>query len=142
MMTKVRMKISGAQSTVNSESQLTELTTEGVFELNGDEFYYTYKETELSGMDGCTTTLITDGKKKIVLRRSGDANSAAMDFVEGENFRSQYMTEYGNFELILKTTTVDCTLKEDGTGEIHLEYNMFFGNEDESRNKLNIIISH
>lgn len=142
MMTKVRMKINGAQSTENSESQVTELTTEGVFEFTDDEFYYTYNESELSGMEGCTTTLITDGKKKIILRRSGDANSASMDFVEGENFRSQYMTEYGNFELILKTTRVVCNLKEDGTGDIHLEYSMFFGNEDESRNKLNIRITN
>lgn len=66
-MTKVKMKISGAQSTGNSEPQVTELTTEGVFEFTGDEFYYTYNESELSGMEGCTTTLITDGKKKLSL---------------------------------------------------------------------------
>ena len=142
MMTKVKMKISGAQSTGNSEPQVTELPTEGVFEFTGDEFYYTYNESEISGMEGCTTTLITDGKKKIVLRRSGDANSASMDFIEGKNFRSQYMTEYGNFELILKTTVVDCNITKDGTGEIHLEYSMIFGNEEESSNKLNIKITN
>lgn len=141
-MNKVKMKISGAQRTGRSEPQLTELTTEGVFEFTGDEFYYTYNESALSGMDGCTTTLITDGKKKIVLRRSGDANSASMDFVEGKSYRSQYMTEYGSFELMLRTSTVDCNIKEDGTGEIHLEYSMTFGGEQESKNKLNIRITN
>jgi uncharacterized beta-barrel protein YwiB (DUF1934 family) len=140
-MDKVKMKISGSQSTGNSEPQLTELMTEGVFEFSGNEFYYTYNESAISGMEGCTTTLITDGKKKIVLRRSGDANSAAMDFVEGKNFRSQYMTEYGNFELVLKTDIVKCHIKEDGTGRIHLEYSMNFGNQEESRNKMNITIT-
>lgn len=65
-----------------------------------------------------------------------------MDFIEGKNFRSQYMTEYGNFELILKTTVVDCNITKDGTGEIHLEYSMIFGNEEESSNKLNIKITN
>lgn len=136
------MQICGAQSSGNSEPQLTELLTEGVFEFTDNKFYYTYNESEISGMEGSTTTLITDGKKKIILRRSGDANSASMDFVEGENFRSQYMTKYGNFDLNLKTSIVDCKIKEDGTGEIYLEYSMFFGNEDESKNKLKISITN
>lgn len=142
MMIKVKMKICGAQSSENSEPQLTELLTEGVFEFKDNEFHYTYKESEISGMEGCTTTLITDGKKKIILRRSGDANSATMDFVEGKNFRSQYMTKYGNFDLNLKTNIVNCNLRKDGTGEIHLEYSMFFGKENESRNKLSIRITN
>ncbi|SHI82667.1 Uncharacterized beta-barrel protein YwiB, DUF1934 family [Dethiosulfatibacter aminovorans DSM 17477] len=141
-MNKVKMKISGAQSTGNSKPHVTELTTDGVFEFTGDEYYYTYNESAISGMEGCTTTLITDGKKKIVLRRSGDANSASMDFVEGKSNRSQYMTEYGSFELLLRTSIVNCNIKEDGTGEIHLEYSMTFGGEEESRNKLNIRITN
>jgi uncharacterized beta-barrel protein YwiB (DUF1934 family) len=140
-MSEVRIQVKGSQSTGKSQPMVTELVTEGKFYIEAPHYCYEYKESELSGMEGTTTKLIFDGNKKLILKRTGSSLSSVLEFIEGSRYKGVYITEYGSFNINIKTFAVSCQIEEDGTGTIFLDYSMVFGNDKESRNKLEIKIS-
>ena len=52
----------------DGEKDKIELITEGSMYKKGDAYYITYKESELTGMDGTTTTVKVQDKKVTILR--------------------------------------------------------------------------
>lgn len=55
-MKNVMLKIKGKQSPRANEEDTIELITEGKYYDKGNSKYLVYQESELSGMEGCTTT--------------------------------------------------------------------------------------
>jgi uncharacterized beta-barrel protein YwiB (DUF1934 family) len=70
----VLIKVRGEQYFDDIDPDSTELTTDGVMELTEDGMILSYKETELTGMAGTTTTFTVAGPR-VVLTRSGSVNS-------------------------------------------------------------------
>ncbi len=54
----------------DEKEEFVELMTRGQFVQRGDSYYITYKETETTGYEGCTTTLkiAADGSRVAMLR--------------------------------------------------------------------------
>lgn len=54
----------------DEKEEFVELMTRGQFVQKGDSYYITYKETETTGYEGCTTTLkiAADGSRVAMLR--------------------------------------------------------------------------
>ena len=97
----VIISIRGVQTTAPGEEDVMELVTQGV--LGGDEreLTLTYRESELTGLEGTTTTFRIAGDK-ITLTREGTLNSE-MVFQEGKDHVSLYETPYGGLTLGVKT---------------------------------------
>jgi uncharacterized beta-barrel protein YwiB (DUF1934 family) len=104
LLKKAIISVKGTQKNEQNESDTIELITEGNFYIKGNTFYVVYEESELSGMDGTTTTLkITEDK--VTLLRFG-TNKSKMVFEKNKRYESDYDTPYDN-ELYLKVREVN-----------------------------------
>ena len=100
-------------------NEAIEVVTPGTFIIHEDGFKAIYEESELSGMDGTTTTLNIK-HNSMVLERIG-STSTNMEFKEGENVLSLYNTPYGMMNINISTKELDIDMDEDG-GVIYTKY--------------------
>lgn len=121
------------------EEEVIELITEGKYYRKGDTTYLVYQETELSGIEGCVTTLkITDDLIK--MKRFGTASSE-IQFEKGKRFNTYYNTPYGNVEMEVVTKRIENALNiKDATGSLKIEYDISLQGLVEGKNKIDIEI--
>lgn len=128
----VRIK---AKQIVNNEEEAVELITPGKFYTKNGSYYIVYEETEISGLEGTTTTLkVSD--KEVQMIRFGTTNSK-LTFREGCVDTSYYKMPFGMIELIIKPSSISITMGDNG-GSIELKYELMAGGSQMSRNELYI----
>ena len=117
----VMLSIRGRQSYLDQDPEVIELVTEGTLEENNGGWDLSYEESDLTGLQGVTTTFrIEPGK--IVLTRTGRLSSQ-MVFVEGQQHDSLYQMDFGALMLTVCATQVAFDLSEEG-GVVDLVYNI------------------
>lgn len=119
MKTPVVLSIRGRQSYLDQEPEVIELVTEGVLEQKNGIWDLSYEESDLTGLQGVTTTFqIAPGK--IVLTRTGRLQSQ-MVFQEGVSHDSLYQMEFGALMITVRGKQVSFDLAENG-GVVDLVY--------------------
>lgn len=119
------------------DEDLIEVISPGIFENIEGGYRTVYEETEISGMEGTTTTIyIYEGK--VILEREG-STSTKMIFSLDEPSVSLYNTPYGMLELTISTEELNVDINENG-GEIYIEYDMAVAGQEALRTKLNLSI--
>ena len=101
------------------KDEVIEVVTPGKFHLGESEFKAVYEESEISGMDGTTTTLVIKDDV-LVLEREG-STSTRMEFKKGEDVISLYNTPSGMMNINISTKELDIDMDEDG-GVIYTKY--------------------
>ncbi len=122
---------------VTQEQNAIELITEGKYYKKGDNYYITYKESEVTGMEGTTTTLKVS-KDVVTLMRFGKINSQFV-FQRGQRHQSFYDTEFGSFNIGVYADKVEIKMNENG-GEIRVGYEMEIDNHSSGRNDFHMFI--
>ena len=117
----VLLTIRGEQYFDNLDPDATELMTEGVMEVLEDGFLITYEESELTGMEGTTTTFDVRGRR-VILSRSGKVNSQ-MVFEEGKQHTSMYETPFGELSVDIQTSSLKHNLTDRG-GIMDIRYSI------------------
>lgn len=117
----VMLSIRGEQYFEDVDPNETELMTEGTMELRPEGILLTYEETELTGMEGTTTTFEVRGTQ-VVLKRSGSVNSQ-MVFEEGRQHTSLYETPFGELSVDIQTAKLRHNLSERG-GVMEIKYSI------------------
>lgn len=120
--TKV-IRVIGKQKNVEGEQSEIELTTEGVLYEKNNHIYIVYEETELSGMEGTTTTLKIESNKRVSITRFGSTKNQLI-FEEGESYKTLYNTMYGNFPMEVFTNYLSVNLDEQNKGVIEIRYDL------------------
>lgn len=120
-MSQVVLSIQGRQSYADQEPETIELVTEGTMEYHDGGWEITYQESELTGLEGVTTTFRVE-PGRVMLTRKGRLNSQ-MIFEEGASHDSLYDMEFGALMITVKATRVYYDLVEDG-GTIDLVYSI------------------
>ncbi len=115
----VIISIRGVQSTAPGEEDVMELVTHGLLGGDEGELILSYQESELTGLEGTTTTFRVAGNK-ITLKREGTLTSE-MVFQEGKDHVSLYQTPYGGLTLGVKTRKARSDLSPAG-GELEIQY--------------------
>ena len=112
--------IISVKSTSNLDAnEVIEVVTPGTFIIDEQGFKAIYEESEISGMDGTTTTLnIKDDMMILDIVRSTTTN---MEFKEGEVAVSLYKTPYGILNLNVDTEELNISINENG-GKIYSKY--------------------
>lgn len=123
----VVLTVRGRQSYAGQEPEIIELVTEGFMELCRDGWEISYEESELTGLEGVTTTFRVE-PDKVILTRSGQLNSQ-MVFQEGTSHDSLYQMPFGTLMLTVKATRVFYDLVPDG-GSIDLVYHITIENAE------------
>jgi len=138
-MEKRMIKVMGTQRDLKGEENIIELTTEGkVYEKN-NHIYIVYEETEISGMEGATTTLKIEGDNKVSMKRYGAADSQIV-FEEGKRFTSQYKTMFGDFRMDVKTSALKMDLSpENQRGKIEIAYDVVISGLTETKIRLGMM---
>lgn len=141
-MKDIMLKIIGKQVNQDNEEDVLEFMTEGKFYEKNGALYLMYQESELSGMEGCTTSLkIKDGM--IRMRRFGEAipMDTVIEFEKGRRFEGYYDTPFGAVELeVLTNDIINNLAYEEGKGTLNIDYHISLRGLTEGRSKLDIEI--
>lgn len=121
----VIISIRGRQTPVDQDISKLEFVTEGKYYKKGNAYYVMYKESEVTGMDGTTTTLKIE-EDEITLMRFGSVNSQFI-FRKGQKHVSYYDTEYGAFTVGVTAHHLNVSVDDNG-GEIEVDYEIEIDN--------------
>ena len=117
----VLLSIRGEQYFDGIDPDATELMTEGTMVLTEDGMVLSYQESQLTGMEGTTTTFEVKGPR-VTLTRSGAVNSQ-MVFEEGQQHTSLYETPFGELSVDIQTSELKHNLSERG-GLMEIKYSI------------------
>ena len=115
------LSICGRQSYQGQEPDVIELVTDGTLEYRNNGWDISYEESDLTGLEGVTTTFRVENGR-ITLRRSGKLNSQ-MVFQEGTSHDSLYQMEFGALMMTVTAKKVSYDLTEAG-GTVDLVYSI------------------
>ena len=121
MKTAVVLSIRGRQSYDGQEPDVIELVTDGFMEFRDGGWDISYQESDLTGMEGVTTTFRVE-PGKVTLIRSGRLKST-MIFQQGVAYDTLYQMEFGALMMRIKASQVLFDLVEDG-GFIDIVYDI------------------
>ena len=117
----VVLSIRGRQTYADQEPEIIELVTDGTMEFRDNGWDISYQETELTGLEGVTTTFRVEAGK-VTLDRTGKLRSQ-MVFQQGVPHQSLYQMPFGALMLTVKATSVFFDIVPDG-GVIDLMYDI------------------
>lgn len=123
----VVLSIRGRQQYADQEPEVIELVTDGTMEFRNGGWDITYQESELTGLEGVTTTFRVE-PGKVILNRTGKLQSQ-MVFQEGVPHESLYQMAFGALMITVKATSVFFDIVPDG-GMIDLMYNIEIENTE------------
>ena len=137
----VLLSIRGEQYFDGIDPDETELMTEGTMALTEDGMVLSYEESELTGMEGTTTTFEVKGPR-VTLTRSGAVNSQ-MVFEEGRQHTSLYETPFGELSVDIQTSELKHNLSERG-GLMEIKYSIAVEHTVTGRNcfKIRVMRKH
>ena len=115
-----------------------ELVTDGRYEYGRDASWFTYQESEITGMEGTVTT-IAFTPEGAVLTRQGSV-TGRMDFSPGERNTFLYETPYGSSTVGMETKRYASTLTERG-GKLEIEYVIDFDHAFVALNQMHIQVT-
>jgi uncharacterized beta-barrel protein YwiB (DUF1934 family) len=127
----VIISVKGTHTTADKDSNMLELVTEGTYYRKGHSYYITYKESQVTGMEGTTTTLEIN-KGVVTLIRFGTVNSQFV-FEQGQKHLSHYDTSHGTFTVGVFANQVNVNVDEKG-GEIWVDYSLEIDNSKSGEN--------
>lgn len=119
MKRNVVLSIRGRQEYPGQKPDVIELVTEGTMEYRNGGWDLRYEESDLTGLEGVTTTFRIE-PERITLTRTGKLNSQ-MVFEEGTVHESLYQVEFGALMISVCAKQVKWDLSEQG-GMIDLVY--------------------
>ena len=121
MKREVVLAIRGRQTYADQEPEIIELVTNGTMEFRDNGWDISYQETELTGLEGVTTTFRVE-PAKVTLRRTGKLRSE-MVFEQGVRHESLYQLEFGALLMAVTAKQVFFDIVPDG-GVIDLCYSI------------------
>lgn len=127
MKTAVTLAIEGRQTYPGQDPEIIQLVTEGIMEFRSGGWDISYEESELTGLEGVTTTFRIE-PEKVTLTRTGALNST-MIFQENVPHESLYQMPFGALLLTVQATRVFFDIVPDG-GVIDLSYNISIENSE------------
>lgn len=115
----VMLSICGRQNYIDQEPEVVELVTEGIMKKKETGWEICYKESDLTGMDGVSTSFLVESEK-ITLTRTG-ALTSQMVFRVGVPHESLYNMGFGALLITVNATKIQFSLSESG-GSVDLSY--------------------
>ncbi len=132
------IKVHGLQKNQEGEENKIELSTMGSIYEKNNNIYVVYEETEISGMEGTTTTLKIEGNDKLSMKRYG-STSSQMVFEMGKRHTSDYRTPYGDFKMEVVTNQLSIDIDTQSLkGNLSINYKLSISGLIETQNQLSI----
>ena len=132
-MKPVLISVKSVQRDATGEDTVVELVSMGKYYEMNNVIYIIYDETEVTGLEGVRTT-IKIYPESLVLLRSGTTRMRHQ-YILGDMQETVYETPLGALDLAVKTHELEVNLHE-GSGEVHLGYDISIGGEWQFYNQL------
>lgn len=126
MTESVIISVDSSQKFIGEEKQTIQIVTDGTMRIDGDTTYISYEESEISGMEGATTTFEVK-KDHVILRRTGAVESQ-MVFEKGRKDVSLYNIGFGAMTIGVQARRLKNELGPDG-GRLEISYGIEIGEE-------------
>lgn len=133
----VLINIKGLQKDADNQKENVELLTEGVFYKDKDKYYLVYNETEVTGMEGTTTTVEIEDEKVAIIR-NGIVNNQLL-FIPNKKTTSYYDTQFGSLTVSIMSGNVKVDVDDFG-GKLDINYRMDINDEFANESSLSINI--
>ena len=111
------------------------LTTPGRLYRKNGVYSITYRETELTGLPGVTTTLKIEPDRITLMRRGGD--NACMIFRQGERHYNLFQQNGDPVTVAVSANSVRQNISDAG-GELDIDYSIFINEAHALRNRLHV----
>ncbi len=134
---EVLVTVKGTQTNEFGEKDTIELITKGNYYYKNSSYYIVYNESELSGLEGATTSLKAESAR-VTLNRMGSAEMKQI-FEEGVHNEGMYITSCGSIEMRVLPRKVEVRLDHSG-GSIDLGYDIEMDREKLGYNELSITV--
>ncbi len=121
------LKILSIQHYDRQDPDTIELTTTGTLEYVDGGWEICYEETEMTGLEGVSTTFRLE-PGQVTLRRTGRLRSE-MIFREGQIHESLYQTEIGVLMLTVFAKMIEADISESG-GTVDMVYSVSVENNE------------
>lgn len=140
MSEKIMLKIKTRQIDSKGETDDMELTTEGKYYEKNNVIYIVYEESEISGMEGTTTTLKIL-KDCVIMKRFGKTNSELI-FEKGKRCKTKYKTIYGDLSMETLTKSVDIKSSSNSRNmDININYDINISGLFQGKNIISIKVN-
>ena len=139
MRKKVIISIKGMQNFEQSGEETIEFVTGGDLSRADGEYVLTYRESELTGLEGTETTIRVE-PSRVTMLRTGQVNTQ-MVFQEGRRHLSLYDTPYGALSVGVHTSRLSAELGDDG-GRIEIDYSIEIDHAVTGRNTFRIDVKN
>lgn len=126
MRESVIISVEGTQKFLGQEAQTVQIVTEGTMKTVGDTVYLSYEESEVTGMEGTTTTFEIR-KDHVELVRTGTTQSK-MVFERGKKDVSLYDVGFGVMTIGVRARRLKNELGPGG-GRLEISYGIEIGEE-------------
>ena len=134
----VMISIKGMQEVYSiDDSTDVELLTEGKFYKADGKYYAVYQESDVTGMEGTTTTVEVDNDKVSIIREGTITNQ--MIFIKDKKTTSYYDTQFGALTIGVLSDKINVDIDDNG-GIIDVGYSLEINDETVGKNKFYISI--
>ncbi len=134
----VMISIKGMQEVYSiDDSTDVELLTEGEFYKADGKYYAVYQESDVTGMEGTTTTVEVDNDKVSIIREGTITNQ--MIFIKDKKTTSYYDTQFGALTIGVLSDKINVNIDDNG-GEIDVGYSLEINDETVGKNQFYISI--
>lgn len=134
----VMISIKGMQEVYSiDDSTDVELLTEGEFYKADGKYYAVYQESDVTGMEGTTTTVEVDRDKVSIIREGTVTNQ--MIFIKDKKTTSYYDTQFGALTIGVLSDKINVDIDDNG-GEIDVGYSLEINDETVGKNQFYISI--
>lgn len=131
-MKNVIITVEGIQVLADAPEDNVQLITEGEYTYQDGCGHFTYEETEITGMEG-TSTSFDFTPDEVIISREGTVRNR-MVFVQGKKNVFLYETPYGAMTMGIDTHSITSTLGPTG-GQLDIDYTLSFDQVMVSRNR-------
>ncbi len=129
----------GNPQLAEEECDTIELITRGYFARKGNNFFISYRESEATGYEGCTTTVkITGDSRQVTMLRFGPAQSQLV-IEKGTRHICHYETGVGAMTLGVAADEIEQNLTDEG-GEAAFSYTLDSNAQLLSRNCVRLTV--
>lgn len=134
----VMISIKGMQEVYSiDDSTDVELLTEGEFYKADGKYYAVYQESDVTGMEGTTTTVEVDDDKVSIIREGTITNQ--MIFIKDKKTTSYYDTQFGALTIGVLSDKINVDIDDNG-GIIDVGYSLEINDETVGKNQFYISI--
>ena len=131
----VVISVEGKQKFLGEEPQTVQIVTDGIMKRVGDVVYLSYEESEMTGMEGTTTTFAVKDDY-VELTRTGAVQSR-MVFETGKKNVSLYDMGFGALTIGIKARRLKNNLGPEG-GRLEISYGIEIEDQIQGLNSFTI----